>query len=295
MPQKKSDLRSSTKDTQSELEPRNPSPGRYTGRVGVATTFSPRFLAVLSEAARISRLFDIPLALIHADEFSQEKEQRFREAIAQLNLPSDTPIHFRPSQHPADAIIEVQENHGIELLVAGALERETVHRHFTGNVARELLKRAPGDLFLFTNPKEKSTPIRHLFLASSDFSETTRKTFHQATDLAEKLNAESLTVLHVQTTFTEAKQRALGETSTDPEEQLHNLLDERHDSPIGLDYHFLRGNTGFTAFEYLQSSPADLLVIPSSRVDQPPVFPPVLDWILQVIPTNLWIVRKDSD
>ena len=53
------------------------------------------------------------------------------------------------------------------------------------------------------------------------------------------------------------------------------------------------GNTGFTAFEFIQSSGSDLLVMPSQFLspDQP-VFAPVLDWIIQVIPTNLWVIRE---
>ena len=52
-----------------------------------------------------------------------------------------------------------------------------------------------------------------------------------------------------------------------------------------LDYHLLRGNTGFTACEFIQSSGTNLVVMPSQMpaADQT-VFAPALDWIIQVIP-----------
>jgi hypothetical protein len=62
---------------------------------------------------------------------------------------------------------------------------------------------------------------------------------------------------------------------------------------LELDYHLLRGNTGFTACEFIQSSGTDLVVMPSQMPspDQP-VFAPALDWIIQVIPGNLWVIRQ---
>ena len=62
---------------------------------------------------------------------------------------------------------------------------------------------------------------------------------------------------------------------------------------LELDYHLLRGNTGFTACEFIQSSGADLVVMPSQMPSAyQPVFAPALDWIIQVIPANLWVIRQ---
>ena len=259
-------------------------------RVGVASTFSPRFLAVLAEARRIGCLFDTSLELIHADAYDAEKERRFREALERLDLDRNTPIHFQAGE-PARAILEVREAAGIDLLVAGALERESVHRSFTGNVARELLRQAPCDLFLFIEPKEEPHLFEHLYVTMPDSSEFSRRVYFRALDLAERAGAQTLTLLHVQTTFAEAKEKASGSPAT--EDALKALITERRSNKVELDYHLIRGNTGFTAFEFIQSSGSDLLVMPSQFISPDhPVFAPVLDWIIQVIPTNLWVIRE---
>jgi nucleotide-binding universal stress UspA family protein len=262
---------------------------------GVATTFSPRFLAVLAEARRVSELFVAPLHFIHAAEETAEKNERFHDALARLDMEMNTPIYYRTGDDPVEAILAVQKEIGIEVLIAGALERETVHRNFTGNVARELMRRTCADLFLFVEPNENPGDIRHVFMAVPDFSPLTRSVFRRAVEFGERAGAEMLTVVHVQTPFSEAKDKALGTEAPRPEENLESLLAEKPASSLQFDYHLVRGNTGFTAFEFIQAAGADLLVMPSEI--QPggiPAFAPVLDWVIQVIPANLWVIRQPA-
>jgi nucleotide-binding universal stress UspA family protein len=261
-------------------------------RIGVATTFSPRFLAVLAEAARISRLFDSPLHLIHAAEEAPDKVSRFKAALQVLDLPPGSPIHFERGE-PAEAILRVQSEQQIELLVAGALEQESLHRNFTGDVARKLLVEAPCDLLLFVEPEEQAVPPRQIFVAIPDFSPFSRQTFLRSTEFAEKVGAQEVTLLLVQSTFTEAKAKALGNEPPSVEDALNDWTRDHQTLKVNLDSHSVRGNTGFTACEYVQSSKANLLVLPS-HLGHPnlPVFAPVLDWIIQVIPTNLWVMRQ---
>jgi nucleotide-binding universal stress UspA family protein len=261
---------------------------------GVATTFSPRFLAVLAEARRVSKLFAAPLHLIHAAEETADKNERFHDALARLGMEMNTPIYYRTGD-PVEAILTVQKEIDIEVLIAGALERETVHRNFTGNVARELMRRTCADLFLFVEPHEDPGDIRHIFMAVPHFSPSTRSVFRRAVEFGERAGAEMLTVVHVQTPFSEAKDKALGTEAPRPEDSLQSLLAETPASSLQFDYHLVRGNTGFTAFEFIQAAGTDLLVMPSEI--QPggiPTFAPVLDWVIQVIPANLWVVRQPA-
>ena len=261
-------------------------------RVGVATTFSPRFMAVLAEAGRISRSLSAPLYLIHADGFDSEKEERFRTALRKLMLDDRARIHFE-SGEPSEAILKAQREENIDLLVAGAMETQTAHRNFTGDVARELLKRAPCDLLLYTEPKEEPKPPEGILVTIPDFSDLSRYVFHRAVSLAERNGSKHVTILYVQTTFAEAKEKALRSDMPTAEESLQSLLCTRGSSNLELDYHLLRGNTGFTACEFIQASGTDLVVMPSHMPSaNQATFASALDWIIQVIPANLWVVRK---
>jgi nucleotide-binding universal stress UspA family protein len=263
-------------------------------RVGVATTFSPRFAAVLAEAGLVSHSLSVPLCLIHADAFAQEKEDRFRAALRDLQLDDKSEIRFESGQ-PAEAILKAQHEAKIDLLVAGAMETESVHRNFTGDVARELLRRAHCDLLLFTEPREIPKPPMGILVAVPDFSESSRQVLRSALNFAERRGGRRVTILHVQTTFAEAKEKALGSNNSGlpAEETLETWVRDEERSGLELDYHLLRGNTGFTACEFIQSSETDLVVMPSQMPSAyQPVFAPALDWIIQVIPANLWVIRQ---
>jgi hypothetical protein len=164
---------------------------------------------VLAEAGRISDLFDVPLHLIHAAEETSDKVERFRGTLRSLKLSEDAPIHFQAGS-PSEAILNVLSAQQIDLLIAGALEQESVHRNFTGDVARSLLREAPCDLFLFVEPKEGAPPPGHVFVAIPDFTPFSRQVSQRGANLAERIGAKRLTLLHVQTTFAEAKEKALG-------------------------------------------------------------------------------------
>jgi nucleotide-binding universal stress UspA family protein len=253
-------------------------------------------MAVLAEAGRISRSLSAPLCLIHADEFTLEKEERFRSAIRDLQLDSGATIRFEPGE-PAEAILKVQREENIDLLVAGAMETQSVHRNFTGDVARELLRRAPCDLLLYTEPNENPTPPKGMLVVVPDLSESSRLVVCAALKLAARGGGHQITILHVQTTFAEAKEKALGVGNgiLSAEETLESWVEDQKRPDVELDYHLLRGNTGFTACEFIQSSGTDLVVMPSQMpFSNQPVFAPALDWIIQVIPGNLWVIRQGS-
>jgi nucleotide-binding universal stress UspA family protein len=251
-------------------------------------------MAVLAEAGLVSRCLSVPLCLIHADAFAPEKEERFRSALRDLQLDDRSEIRFESGQ-PAEAILKVQHEAGIDLLVAGALETESVHRNFTGDVARELLRRAHCDLLLYTEPRENPKLPEGILVAIPDFSELSRQVLRNALDFAGRRGGRRVTILFVQTTFAEAKEKALGVSNEvlPAEETLEAWVGEEERPALELDYHLLRGNTGFTACEFIQSSGADLVVMPSQMPSAyQPVFAPALDWIIQVIPANLWVIRQ---
>jgi len=138
--------------------------------VAVTSTFSPRFKQVLAEAKRIRERFSADLHLIYAGERDEEIAKKFSEALAQLELPLDSKIHYEKG-NPADAILRVIAREKIDVIVAGALEKEVVLHPFLGNVARRLVREAPCSVMLFTTPAAKPQPLRRIVFIA-DYSDT---------------------------------------------------------------------------------------------------------------------------
>src|SRR4030095_6791977 len=97
--------------------------------IAVATTFSPRFKQVLAEAKRIRDRFSADLRLIYVGERNEETAKKFSHTLAQLQLPLDSKIYYEKGDS-SEAILRVVTREKIDLIVAGALEKEVVLHPF---------------------------------------------------------------------------------------------------------------------------------------------------------------------
>ena len=119
----------------------------------VASTFSPRFRAVLAEADRAARMFGARLSVLHAGERTQEKAASFQEAFADLGR-ENVEIYWCEGGAPAQVLVTAAANEKFDLFIAGTIARPNDPRNFTGTIVRELFSRTPCDLLLIPDPKE---------------------------------------------------------------------------------------------------------------------------------------------
>jgi nucleotide-binding universal stress UspA family protein len=263
-------------------------------RVALATAFSPRFLPGLAEGRRFAARLEAAFSIIHTGERTVEKETILAEAMEHLGIPPETQVLWR-SGEPVEAIIHAAEEAGIHLLIAGALirEREVSGRIFVGSVARGLLQRGSCSLLLITKPQIELRRYRRIAMVT-DFSEGARNAFRAALALAEQDEAECLHVIAIRSPFAAARLRIeQGEAATDNRE---TLLEEfagiAAGSPVMVERRVIESNTGIGAADFITSIEADLLVVPTAASQGPTLLPPQMDWVSQVIPCDLWVVKK---
>ena len=265
--------------------------------VGVASTFSPRFKQVLAEAKRIRERFSADLHLIYAGERDEEIAKKFSEALAQLELPLDSKIHYEKG-NPADAILRVIAREKIDVIVAGALEKEVVLHPFLGNVARRLVREAPCSVMLFTTPAAKPKPLRRIVFIA-DYSDTRLNALKRMLPFAAAESCERLYVIRIITTFDQARasihanarRHAKTSTDDDEEEALERFVLSAGATDVPIEARCIRGNTGLAASDFVQSVKADLLVVPLQKKDANLPLPSNIAWITDVIPCNLWVIR----
>src|ERR1700719_4475923 len=87
--------------------------------IAVASTFSPRFVQVLSEAKRIRDRFGSELSAIYVGECSDETVKKFREIFGQLKLPDDSRVFYQQGEDPAGGILQALTDNEIDMIVAG--------------------------------------------------------------------------------------------------------------------------------------------------------------------------------
>jgi nucleotide-binding universal stress UspA family protein len=266
--------------------------------IAVATTFSPRFKHVLAEAKRIRDHFGAELHLIYVGSRNQETPRKFSDVLAELELPTDSPIHYEEGD-PAEAILAALARENIDMLLAGALEKEVVLHPFLGNVARRLVREANCSVMLFTHPQKKPKPLRRIVFIA-DHSQQGLVALKTTLMVAEAESCERLYVIGIMTAFDEARASiagdAIGTTTHKPNHGAEDLLEEfvlsAGATEVPIETRFIRGATGLAASDFVRSVEGDLLVVPLPKsretVQQ---LPSNIAWVSDVIPCNLWVVR----
>lgn len=265
----------------------DPSPPR---NIAVASTFSPRFEQVLSEAKRMRDRFGAELSLIYVGEQSEMIAEKFRDALSRLGLPDDSPVYYERGD-AAEGILRALRNHQIDMIVAGALEKEVVLHPFLGNVARRLVREAECSVMLFTNPKHEPHPMRHVVFVA-DYCERDRAALKQTFQLAGE-ECERLYVTRVVTTFDRARAKSDGnstKTHDDEEAELEEFILSAGATEVPIEARLIRGNTGFAIADFAKSVNADLMVVPVAISPAEPL-PANIAWLTEVIPCNLWLIR----
>ena len=266
--------------------------------VAVASTFSPRFKQVLGEAKRIRERFSADLHLIYVGERDEEIAKKFSGALAQLELPLDSKIHYEKGD-PAEAILRALAREKIDVIVAGALEKEVVLHPFLGNVARRLVREAPCSVMLFTTPAAKPKPLRRIVFVA-DYSEARLEALKRTLTFAAAESCERLYVIRIITTFDQARasirgnarERAKPGADDEEEEALEKFVLSAGVTDVPIDARCIRGNTGLAASDFVQSVKADLLVVPLEKnAGGTQQLPNNIAWVTDVIPCNLWVIR----
>jgi nucleotide-binding universal stress UspA family protein len=267
--------------------------------VAVASTFSPRFVQVLSEAKRVRDRFDSTLSLIYVGEQEAETERKFAGVLAELQLPADSKIHYEKGE-PASAILRAANANKIDLIVAGALEKEVILRPFLGNVARRLVRDADCSVMLFTHPETEPKPMKKIVFMA-DYSEQGQRALRLTLHLAEREGCERLHAIRVYTTFDEARAsrraktteaQAPARTLAEEEAALEQFILTAGQTDVPIEARCVRGNTAYAASDFVQAIEADLLAVPlSAQPGSEKKLPPQIAWVTDVIPCNLWVIR----
>ncbi len=268
-------------------------------KVAVASTFSPRFEQVLSEAGRIRERFGADLSLIYIGERNDETAKKFQEIFGRLQLPGDSPIHYGQGD-AADGILRAIADNDVDLIVAGALEKQSALHPFLGNVARRLLREASCSVLLFTNPELKPKPLRRIVFVAN-YSDHAQRAFQQALKLAAAESSERLYAVRVYTTFDEVRATTFVDngdgtprprTFDEEDAALEKFVLAAGETEVPIEARCIRGNTGFAASDFIDSVEADLLVVPVHKSETSAErLPNHLAWIADVIPCNLWLIR----
>jgi nucleotide-binding universal stress UspA family protein len=277
-------------------------------RIGLAVAFSPRTMALLAEAARLTRLWEAELVIIHIGPESEAGSVRMNELIRQAGLqPGEVQIFWEAGK-PAKSILKVCKREQIDLLIAGALKKEKGLQFYMGSVARKILRRAECSVLMLVDPSVEKQGLKNIVVNADDDSPYMMQALRLACKIAVLEKANWLHVvrklklygfLSVAGQYSEKEyglnRNNLVQSELDEVQQLINQIPHPN---VKVNIKLVSGKSGFELAQFAQRKHADLLVIAGSPMrlnilDR--VFPSDLEYIFSDLPCNVLVVHPKKE
>ncbi|MCS5662661.1 MAG: universal stress protein [Flavobacteriales bacterium] len=274
--------------------------------IAVAVTFSSRYKVVIKEAARLARIHRSKLILIYVGVLDEQQKQKMTRCVKECHIKEKYFTIISMKGAVVNTILKICKQNVVDLLVLGALKKESVIKHYVGSVARKISRKAKCSVLLMPNPKDRPQTFNKIAVSAVDLPKTPL-TMTTAVYIA---NQENSDVLHVVSEeYIPMFESAYADCSTDVEldnrkaefaEQCklrtRKLLDEiPGSSAINIKKRVIFGKPGHSIHVFAKSCKPDLLLVNSPKkhlglLDR--LFPHDLEYLLEDLPCNLLIVHS---
>jgi nucleotide-binding universal stress UspA family protein len=273
-------------------------------KLGLAITFSPTGKALLKETKRLKDIFNSELVLIHVGEKSAETENLLKEVIETSGINLGTIEVIWTKGDPANAILNTSNKAGVDLLIAGALEKEKFIKYYIGSVARKIMREASSSSLILTEPSENPKSFKK-FYVSTDFSQESERTIKLTFNFALLEKAEEFVIIRDYSTpglaSTILDSASLDKLETvknqwqaEEEERMKVFLQELNLKGIKIKTHCLYGKEGWETSNFVRQNQGDIFAVtaPQKRlklIDR--LFHHELEYSFENLPSNLLIIR----
>ncbi|HEY9046011.1 MAG TPA: universal stress protein, partial [Ohtaekwangia sp.] len=138
-------------------------------KIGLALAFSPRTPALLAEAARLKRMWNAELILIHVGDHGEKERMLLAELLKEVNLYLEKDVQvFWESGKPSERVLSTCKRENVDLLIAGALKKENLVQYYLGTVARKFLRKSDCSVLMLTDPSTTPHPFKDIVVNAED-------------------------------------------------------------------------------------------------------------------------------
>lgn len=273
--------------------------------LGLAITFSPTGKALLKEAKRLKTLFNSSLFLIHVGSKTPETEDLLSRVITEAGLSATEVEVLWTKGEPGYAILNSAKSANVDLLIAGALEKENILKYYIGSVARRIMRDAESSVLILKSPSDNPKGFKK-FYVSTDFSEESEYAIRKTFQFALLESAEEFVIVRdyripglsstlLDSGNSEELDNARNQWQLEEEEKMRMFLRELNLKGINVSSHCLYGREGWRAGNFARENKADVFAINVAArkmkfIDR--LFPHEAEYNFEQLPSNLLIIRR---
>ncbi|HZY78012.1 MAG TPA: universal stress protein [Cyclobacteriaceae bacterium] len=276
-------------------------------KIALGIAFSPTAEAMLSETARLARLFTSEVLLIHVGTQTPEAERRLNGMIDSCGLVREKLSIAWESGEPAKVILACCKKHKVDLLVTGALKKENLVQFYVGTIARKVLRKAGCAVLTIINPTKEERPYKNVVVSAED-STYVKEAIYTACQfvprhsgawvhIVREVKLYGLTMAasdqYTEEEYDDARQGLVKQEIQKVEEMLQRIPHEG----IRVNIKMVSGKSGFELPRFAERKSADLLVVGApprkfSFLDR--IFPHDIEYILADLPCSLLVVQPSK-
>ncbi|NMB80664.1 MAG: universal stress protein [Ignavibacteria bacterium] len=274
-------------------------------KIGLAITFSPNGLPLLKSAVRLQKLFNCQLCLIHVGDNNPETESQIKNLVEKTGISEKSFSLIWKKGEPSKSIINAAAENGVDLLIAGALEKENVLKYYLGSVARTIMRESPCSVLILTNPAAEPKEFKKfcVLVEFTSLGESAVRKSYQFAKLEsanefmmiKEFEVPGLAITVYDSGSMDDTEKSKQVWQIEEEEKLKFFAKELNLTGLKYSTFALFGKQGWEARNFVKNNGSDLFVIPS-----PPkklkffdkLFQHDIEFILSQLPCSLLIIRE---
>lgn len=272
-------------------------------RIAVAVTLSPRVDEMVSEGFYFAKAFNATLYFIHIG--VAEDSIKLKTIFDKYNHNKIAYEFINREGDVVDTLLEITKHHHIDLLIAGALQKESPWRYILGSVSRSICRKAKCSVLMLNEPSLAPDGYSKMVVNCIDHPKTA-STIDSAIYFANHLAVNEMILVKeddmysvtslAETTACEDELVGIKRTRILEELQTFEALNQQHQfGDLKVSFKMLKGKPGKEITHFAREQEADLLVVNSPDQELgllQRLFPHGLEHALEDLPCSLLIIHS---
>lgn len=240
-------------------------------KIAIAYSFSPGSEYLFAVTARLVKAFQSEVTIIHAGERTPEKDEQLAALSAKYGFRIEERNFFCESETTKRLVKKLVKEREIDLLVMGALSKETMLAYYSGSVARQLMRDLPCSALVIPSNLSADELSFDRMLTVVDYTPEGETLLKCGYHLAKRMGAQIITIVRELMTpglaMTVHDSGSVSETEMmrlqwkqEEETKLELLLREVNITDIKIEKLCLYGKEGWAGAEHARETKAGLLI-----------------------------------
>jgi nucleotide-binding universal stress UspA family protein len=257
---------------------------------------------MIAETKAIADVFGAEIVFIHAGTPTPDQAKHFEGLLQKYGFQQGNYKTVFKSGSVNKTVIEVAEAEKVDMLVTGALKKESLRKQYMGSISRKFARKVHDPLMLVPDPKIPPQPIRNIVISiDDDHPETLMESglLFARTMKGSKLylvkEARAKSLKHSLAQYYSAKEYEKIESKIIAKETefIKELLAIHDTTGLDISIEILFGHSGSALIEFANKVNADLIVdshpnFKISILDR--LFPHDIEYLLLNIPCKLLLI-----